>query len=307
MYYIGIDVGGTNLKAGLVDEAGTILRVSRRPLAFQDAEHFSATLAELAEEVMGSLSLREVHSIGIGIPGAVRGGTVLFTANIPMRNVPLEALVRQHLDLPVYLANDADCAAAAEYLYGSGRGSRDFITVTLGTGVGGGLILNGHLHTGMCCAGEVGLMVIDLDGADCSCGSPGCWENYASATGLIRLARLALQKNPQGLLLGKELDGKTIFSAAEQGDPLALQVVKTYDRYLAVGLTNLVDILQPEIIAIGGGVAQAPAHLLLEPVARYVHENCYGRHVNNYPRVVTATMGNDAGIVGAALIGTLLS
>lgn len=308
MYYIGIDVGGTNLKAGLVNEEGQILSAARIPLAFTTAEAFAETLADLAKQVLreGKVIPAEIISVGIGIPGAVEGGNVLFTANIPLKNIPLEKLFRQHLDIPVVLANDADCAAAAEFLLGSGKGSRDFIMVTLGTGVGGGLILGGKLHTGKSCAGEVGHMVIDMGGASCGCGRRGCWESYASATGLIRMAKQAAQNHPESLLSGLDaLNGQTIFEAADQGDPVALEVTRHYADCLAVGITNLVNIIQPEIVAIGGGVAAAPEHLLLKPVQQLVHDQCYGRHVGHYPEVLRASMGNDAGIVGAALISKL--
>ena len=308
MYYIGIDVGGTNLKAGLVNSQGTILAVCRIPLEFTTAEAFAETLAGLAKQVLqeGKVSPSEIQSVGIGIPGAVEGGNVLYTANIPMKNVPLEALFRKHLDIPVSLANDADCAAAGEFLFGSGKGTRDFTLVTLGTGVGGGLILGGKLHTGSCCGGEVGHMVIDLGGADCGCGRKGCWEAYASATGLIRMAKEAAEMHPDsGLAKLPLLNGQTIFEAADAGDPTALEVTKKYGTYLAAGITNLVNILAPQVVAIGGGVAAAPEHLLLKPVQQYVHDHCYGRHVGHYPKVVRASMGNDAGIVGAALISTL--
>ena len=308
MYYIGIDVGGTNLKAGLVTENGEILAVSRIPLQFTTAEAFAETLADLAKKVLteAKVSPSEIASVGIGIPGAVQGGNILFTANIPMRDIPLEDLFRKSLDIPVSLANDADCAAAAEYLLGSGKGTSDFVLVTLGTGVGGGLILGGRLHTGKCCAGEVGHMVIDLGGEACGCGRHGCWESYASATGLIHMAEKAAEEQPKSLLASLPvLNGQTIFEAAQQGDETALAVTKNYVTYLAAGVTNLVNILQPEVIAIGGGVAAAPEELLLKPVQQYVHDNCYGRHVGHYPQVVRASMGNDAGIVGAALISKL--
>ena len=308
MYYIGIDVGGTNLKAGLVTEDGKILAVSRMPLHFTTAEAFAETLAQLAKQVLeqSRVSPGDIASVGMGIPGAVEGGNVLFTANIPMQNVPLQDLFRKHLDIPVTLANDADCAAAAEFLFGCGKGTRDFVLVTLGTGVGGGLILNGKLHTGRSCAGEVGHMVIQVDGEACGCGRRGCWETYASATGLIRMAKQAAKDHPQSRLAQLEsINGQTVFEAADQGDPAALEVTARYCTYLSAGVTNLVNILQPEVLAIGGGVAAAPAHLLMDPLRSYVTENCYGRHVGHYPKILRASMGNDAGIVGAALISRL--
>lgn len=311
--YIGIDVGGTNLKAGLVDENGKIVAVSRMPLDFQGAESFAETLAELAKAVMreGGVSAQEVEYVGVGIPGAVSGGEIVYTANIPMRNVPLETLFRQHLDIPVLLANDADCAAAGEYLCGVGKGTKNFIILTLGTGIGGGMILNGKLYTGMGSAGEVGHMVIQLNGAECNCGRKGCWETYASATGLIHLTKQAMEAHPESLLhkTAQEqggVEGRTAFQAAERGDETALTVCRDYVNYLSAGVTNLVSVLQPEVVAIGGGVAAAPEHLLLEPLRQSVDANCYGRHVGQYSKIVRAVMGNDAGIIGAALIQRIL-
>lgn len=311
--YIGIDVGGTNLKAGLVDEGGKILAVSRMPLDFQGPESFAATLAELAQAVMreGNVTVQDVAYVGAGIPGAVSGGNIVYTANIPMRDVPLEKLFRQHLDLPVLLANDADCAAAGEYLCGVGKGTKNFMILTLGTGIGGGMILNGKLYTGMGSAGEVGHMVIDLNGADCNCGRKGCWETYASATGLIQLTKKAMAAHPESMLhsVAQEqggVEGRTAFQAAEQGDQTALEVCQNYVNYLSAGVTNLVSILQPEVVAIGGGVAAAPEQLLLAPLRESVNANCYGRHVGQYSKIVRAVMGNDAGIIGAALIQRIL-
>ena len=309
--YIGIDVGGTNLKAGLVNENGEIVSVIRRPLNFQGADSFAATLAGLASQVIqqANITAADVKSVGIGIPGAVRGGDILYTANIPMRNVPLEKLFRQHLDLPVFLANDADCAAVGEYLFGAGRGTKDFIVVTLGTGVGGGLILNGKLHTGLGCGGEVGHMTILPDGVTCGCGRRGCWESYASATGLIRLAREAMEQHPESLLHTLEnghVEGKTVFEAAQKGDAAAVSVCRDYVNYLAAGIINLVNILHPEVVAIGGGVAAAPNELLLNPLQQVVNDGCYAHTLGLYTKITRAEMGNDAGIIGAALLQRIL-
>ena len=302
--YIGIDVGGTNLRAGLTDEAGNLLVSRQVPLVFRDAESFVRTLASLArtaaEEVGADLS--QVSSVGIGIPGAVREGTVLYTPNIPMRDVPLAALFRKYLDLPVYLENDANCAALGEWLRGSGRGCDAFAVVTLGTGIGGGFILNRRLLSGVS-AGEVGHMVVERSGALCTCGRRGCWEAYASAPGLVRMAREALERSPESALHGKVLDGETIFAAAREGDKTALSVCRTFVEYLALGITNLINILQPEVLALGGGLAAAPEELLLEPLREIVEETCYSRHLGILPRILRAELGNDAGVVGAALLG----
>ena len=307
---IGIDVGGTNLKAGLVDQSGTILAVERTPLDFRGPESFADTLASLAKAVMasGGAAAQDVEYVGIGIPGAVAGGDILYTANIPMKNVPLEKLFRQHLDLPVLLGNDADCAAVGEWSCGVGRGTKHFIVITLGTGVGGGMILNGKLYSGCGAGGEVGHIVVQKDGVPCNCGRRGCWEAYASATGLIRETTEAMKAHPESLLhqvaaQNGAVDGRTSFQAAEQGDETALAVCRSYAEYLASGLTDLVNILHPEAVALGGGVAAAPEYLLLDPVREIVARECYARHVGQVPHIVRAELGNDAGIIGAAMLG----
>lgn len=306
--YVGIDVGGTNLKAGLVNEQGEILAVERVPLDFRSPEWFAETLADLAASVMkkGGAQLADVEYVGVGIPGAVKGGEVIYTCNIPMKNVPLSDLFRQKLDLPLLLGNDADCAAIGEWLCGVGKGVENFVVITLGTGLGGGLILDGKLHVGGGMAGEVGHMVIEKDGAPCSCGRRGCWEAYCSATGLIRLTREAMEQHPESLLhtLAAEsgVEGRTAFQAAEAGDETARAVCRKYVEYLAAGLTNLVNILQPEIVAVGGGVSAASDELLFRPLREIVEAECYARHAGKAPRILRAEMGNDAGIIGAALL-----
>ena len=309
MYYIGIDVGGTNLKAGLVREDGQILAVERTPLAFENPEQFARTLAQLGESVLrqAGVPASEVVSAGIGIPGAVAGGDILYTCNIPLRDVPLSRLFRQYLDVPVLLENDANCAAVGEWLCGAGPGTQQFIVVTLGTGVGGGLILNGKLYSGSGMVGEVGHMVIQHGGAPCNCGRRGCWEAYASATGLIRMTREAMEAHPESLLHTVAaqngcVEGRTAFDAAVQGDETALGLCRDYVSYLAAGVTNLINILQPEAVAIGGGVAAAPDRLLLTPLREIVERECYPRHTGQLPRIVRAELGNDAGIIGAALL-----
>ena len=309
MYYIGIDVGGTNLKAGLVREDGQILAVERTPLAFENPEQFARTLAQLGQSVLhqAGIPASDVVSAGIGIPGAVAGGDILYTCNIPLRDVPLSRLFRQHLDVPVLLENDANCAAVGEWLCGAGRGTQQFIVVTLGTGVGGGLILNGKLYSGSGMVGEVGHMVIQHGGAPCNCGRRGCWEAYASATGLIRMTREAMEAHPESLLHTVAaqsgcVEGRTAFDAAVQGDETALALCRDYVSYLAAGVTNLINMLQPEAVAIGGGVAAAPDGLLLTPLREIVERECYPRHTGQIPRIVRAELGNDAGIIGAALL-----
>ena len=307
---IGIDVGGTNLKAGLVTEDGEIVTVCRTPVQhFGDGRDFARTLAELAlrAAAQGSVRPGSIECVGVGIPGAVRGGEVLYTCNLPLRDVPLVDWFRETLDVPVALGNDADCAAVGESLCGAGRGVENFLLLTLGTGIGAGLILNGRLHTGCGMAGEVGHMVTHLGGQRCTCGRYGCWEQYASATGLIRRTKEEMENFPRSLLhaVAKEngaVDGRTAFQAAEQGDQPALRVCREYVAELSCGVVNLINILHPERVAIGGGVAAAPENLLLQPLRELVRQECYPRHGGVVPGIVRAQLGNDAGIVGAALL-----
>ena len=300
--YIGIDVGGTNLKAGLVDEAGNIVKVERVPLDFQGPERFAEILAELSKRVIQE----KVRWVGVGLPGAVDGGDVLFTTNIPMENVPLERLFRKHLDLPLLLGNDADCAAVGEFFGGAGKGTRDFAVVTLGTGVGAGIIVDGKLRGGLA-SSEAGHMVIIQDGEPCNCGRRGCWERYASATGLIQQTKRAMEAHPESLLheIAAEngVEGRTAFQAAEAGDETALEVCRNYVNYLAGGLTSLINILRPEAVAIGGGVAAAPERLLLEPLREIVARESFSSHGGRGTRIPRAELGNDAGIIGAAFLG----
>lgn len=303
--YIGIDVGGTNLKAGLVDETGRIVKVERIPLDFQGPEHFAQTLAELSKTVMAE----KVRWVGVGLPGAVDEGDVLFTTNIPMENVPLEKLFRRHLDLPLLLGNDADCAAVGEFFGGAGRGTRDFAVVTLGTGVGAGIIVDGKLRGGLA-SSEAGHMVICRDGEPCNCGRKGCWERYASATGLIQQTKRAMAAHPESALhqfaAERGVEGRTAFQAAEAGDETALAVCRAYVEYLASGLTNLINTLRPEAVAIGGGVAAAPERLLLQPLREIVAKESFSRHGGRITKIFPAELGNDAGIIGAAMLGRVM-
>ena len=310
MLYIGLDVGGTNLKAGLVDETGNILAVERRPLDFRGPEQFAADVAQLAAAAAhkGGVAPEALEYVGMGLPGAVSGGDILFTTNIPMENVPIEELFRRHLDLPLLLGNDADCAAVGEFFCGAGQGTRDFAVVTLGTGIGCGLLLGGKLHGGPA-SSEAGHLVICHGGELCNCGRRGCWERYASATALIQQTKAAMAAHPESLLHaiaaenGGVVEGRTAFQAAQAGDETALAVCGQYVEYLADGTISLINILRPEAVAIGGGVAAAPEHLLLEPLREIVARESFSSHGGITTRVLRAELGNDAGIIGAALLG----
>ena len=213
-------------------------------------------------------------------------------------------------DLPVLLGNDADCAAVGEYFQGAGRGLRDFVVLTLGTGLGAGIILDGRLRGGES-SSEAGHMVLHAGGEPCPCGRRGCWEQYASATALIRRTEAAMAAHPESALcrLAEEaggVDGRTPFLAAEAGDETALAVCRAYVEELAEGTASLINILRPEAVAFGGGVAGAPEHLLLEPLRRRVGALCFSRHGGRATRILRAELGNDAGVIGAALLGRVI-
>lgn len=315
MYYIGIDVGGTNLKAGLVDESYRIAATKKMPLHFTSMEQMGETLADMALGLIeeNGVSRDQVASVGMGFPGPVddRKGVVIKTVNIPIRSMPVAEMFHRHwASVPVHLGNDADCAALGEYYHYEDKDIESLILVTLGTGIGTGIILNGKIHSGINgCAGEGGHIVIVHGGDQCTCGRRGCWERYASATALIRQTRAAMEAHPDSLmweLSGGSLEGaggRTAFEAKRRGDSAAQGVVDQYLRYLADGLANFVNIFQPEVIALGGGVSHERDEDLLVPLQSMVLDQCFGREADRHPRIVKAKLGNDAGIIGAALLG----
>lgn len=314
--YIGIDVGGTNLKAGIVSQDGALLATKKMPLgAWESAEAFAKTLVRLARDLLAEHGMDEadVQAMGIGIPGLVDSakGIISYTPNIPMREVPIAALMQQEWDIPIYLGNDANCAALGEYYAGAGRGVQSLIVVTLGTGIGSGIVINGAIHEGFNGAGgEAGHMAIVLGGELCNCGRRGCWERYASATALVRLTKRVMDENPQSMmwkLCGEgekfHVSGKTAFHAARMGDAAAKAACGEYLDYLAAGVANLINILQPEMVAIGGGVSNEEDASLLLPLRERVAGVDMARNgAKERTKIVKAQLGNDAGIIGAALL-----
>ena len=315
MYYIGIDIGGTNLKAGLVDESYQITATKKQPLQFLSMEQMGETLADMAIALVeeNNVPRDQVASVGMGFPGPVddRRGVVIKTVNIPIRSMPVaEMFHRKWADVPVHLGNDADCAALGEFYHYEDKNIESLILVTLGTGIGTGIILNGRIHTGINgCAGEGGHIVLVHNGEQCTCGRRGCWERYASANALIRQTMASMDQHKDSIMWGmlggdlSRVDGRTAFEAMHQGDAAARSVIDQYLRYLADGLSNFVNIFQPEVIALGGGVSQARDEDLLLPLQSMVLEACFGREADRHTRLVKAKLGNDAGIIGAALLG----
>ena len=314
MYYIGIDIGGTNLKAGLVDESYQITATKKQPLQFLSMEQMGETLADMAIALVeeNNVPRDQVASVGMGFPGPVddRRGVVIKTVNIPIRFMPVAEMFHRHWDVPVRLGNDADCAALGEFYHYEDKNIESLILVTLGTGIGTGIIFNGRIHAGVNgCAGEGGHMVIVHGGDQCTCGRRGCWERYASANALIRQTMASMDQHKDSIMWGmlggdlSRVDGRTAFEAMHQGDAAARAVIDQYLRYLADGLSNFVNIFQPEVIALGGGVSQARDEDLLLPLQSMVLEACFGREADRHTRLVKAKLGNDAGIIGAALLG----
>ena len=307
MYRIGIDLGGTNIAAGVVDEGQHIVaEVSLPTGAERPAEAVVADICRAAEKAMEKAGITAAHcaSVGIGSPGTCdsANGVVVRAYNLGWFNVPVCSMVTAQLGLPCHLSNDANCAALAETVAGGAVGCRNMILITLGTGVGGGIIIGGKIYDGMRGAGaELGHTLLVLDGEPCTCGRRGCWEAYSSATALIRQARQAAAEHPESLLAGaEEITGKTVFDAADRGDETANAVVDRFCDYLGAGVTNIVNALAPEVILIGGGSRQGER--LLAPVRRYVEKNCFGGKDGAIPIIAAARLGNDAGIIGAAAL-----
>ena len=311
MRYLGIDLGGTNIKAALVDQDGRILAEAHRPTGLpRPAEAVCGDIAAAAEELLSTAGSAEVAAVGVGCPGTVDGatGTVLYSNNLGWHDFPLRAWLEQRLHLPVSIVNDANAAALGEAAAGCAKGADSAVILTLGTGVGGGVVLRQHLLTGYTgAASEPGHMVVVADGAPCSCGRCGCLEAYASATALIRATREAMDLHPDSLLhqLARAeggVSGRTAFDAAEQGDPAGAQVVAQYVHYLAIGIADLINVFFPEVIGLSGGVANQ-GEPLLEALRREVEPAVFGhRYARKKTRLVCCTLGYRAGVIGAAML-----
>lgn len=308
-YYIGIDLGGTNIVAAVVDEFGVIYgRATRKTNANRSYGEIFQDMAECAEEATkrSGINFEIIQSVGIGCPGVINkeNGNIEFANNLNFYNVPIVEHMESLLKKKVYIENDADAAAWGEYLAGCGQGSKSMVMITLGTGVGSGIIVNGHLITGAYGNGaEIGHMVIRFDGEKCSCGRRGCFEAYASATALIRQTKKAMKENPNSEMWKisnnlSEVNGKTAFAAK---DKTAKDVVRNYLGYLSEGVVNIVSVFQPEIICIGGGISNTGEKILV-PVRRAIKKYSFARFGKKETEVQIAQLGNDAGIIGAALL-----
>ena len=313
-YYIGIDLGGTNIAAGLVGEDGTLFtRLSVQTRSGRSAGEIVQDMAELAKKAAqeGNVSWEEIEAVGLGVPGTANKetGIVEYANNLGFYDEPLVSMMEKALPgKKIRFDNDANAAAWGEYTAGSGKGVNSMLAVTLGTGVGGGIILDGKLYEGInYAAGEFGHFTIDRNGISCNCGRKGCFEAYASATALISQTKEAMLDNPQSILWelcgGKieHVEGKTLFDGVRREDAAALFVFDRYIEYLAAGLLDLINIFQPELICIGGGISKA-GDLLLDPLKRIIDQGDYARTSKRRTRITAAVLDNDAGLIGAALL-----
>lgn len=312
-YTVGIDLGGTNIKVGLVNEKGEIIiKKSIKTYAEREAGAIVADMANLALNVIAEagLQLQDVSAVGIGSPGIPDNlaGTLIYACNLPFRQMPMRAAMREIIDLPVFIENDANVAALAESVAGGSRGTRHSVAITLGTGVGGGVVINRRIYSGFNQAGcEIGHMVVKAGGEACNCGRRGCFEAYSSATALIRDTERAARENPDSIMNqmiadnGGKASGRTAFEGKRRGDAAATQVVDNYIDMLAEGLANVINGYMPEVIVIGGGVCNE-GETLLRPVAEKSLAKAYLYEGVRAPTIRLAEMGNDAGIVGAAMM-----
>ncbi len=312
MYSIGIDLGGTNIVSAVVNEKYEIVAKAKTPTnSPRSAEEIFDDIARVSIEAVekAGLTIEDIESVGMGTPGTVNGeGIIEFANNLGFKNVPAKEMLFERLGVEnIFVENDANCAALGEAYAGVGNGSNNFVAVTLGTGVGSGIIVDGKIVNGVNFAGgECGHMVIMVDGEQCSCGRKGCWEAYASATALIRQTKKAMEEYPNSLMHkiaaeeGK-VSGRTAFDAMRKGDIAGIKVVEKYIKYVACGLINLVNALQPEIICIGGGICNE-GETLMKPLRRYVQSERYSIYSKIQTKIVKAELGNDAGVIGAAIL-----
>lgn len=312
-YYVGIDLGGTNIVAGVVDEEYNIIaKASTKTNCPRPEKEIADDMARVALQAVknAELTIDDIEWIGVGTPGIANSATgiIEYSNNLGFKNTPMVKYIQETIDKPVFIENDANAAAYGEYVAGAAKGAKNAVCITLGTGVGGGIIVDGKIYSGSNFAGaEIGHTVIEVDGAQCSCGRKGCFEAYSSATGLIRMTKEAIEMFPDCTMAemaaekGK-VTARTSFDAMRAGDKAAKDVVDKYIKYLAAGITNTINIFQPDVLCIGGGVCNEGDPLLL-PVKALVKEEVYTRNSEKNAEIVIAKLGNDAGIIGAAFLG----
>ena len=316
MNYLGIDIGGSNIAAAVVDDDCNVIgRAKAKVRRGITAAEFCDDIAEVARtaaEAAGT-EWENVVCCGVGCPGVIdsEAGVLEYAGNLSYTNLPLGSEIGSRLGMVTYVDNDANCAALGEVCAGAAKDARSALVVTVGTGIGGGIVIDGRIFSGVNgIAGEVGHMVLFPGGESCPCGRKGCWEMYASANALKRQTRAAMTANPDSLLWKyspalENVSGKTAFQAMRAGDAAAARVVETYINYLAEGLVNCINFLQPEVVCIGGGVCNEGDGLMV-PLREQVDRLRLGANSPRRPRIVTARLSGEAGLIGAAMLGRSL-
>lgn len=310
--HLGIDIGGTNIACGIVDDSCEIIARSKvrtnAPRPYREILEDIIRAAELACGEAG-IAPAQLASIGIGCPGTCNqsSGEVEYSNNLGFKNVPLRTDIEKRFGVSTYLGNDADAAAYGEYCAGAAKGAENAVVITLGTGVGSGIIIGGRIYSGFNYAGgEIGHTVIEVDGRQCTCGRRGCFEAYSSATGLVRTTKEYSEKYPDSIMTAMikqdgRISARTAYQAMKQGDAAGKEVTDLYVKYLAVGIANVINIFQPDILCIGGGVCNEGDTLLL-PLRKAVAEQVYTKNSKKNTEIVICSLGNDAGIIGAAML-----
>ncbi|MBQ7185007.1 MAG: ROK family protein [Clostridia bacterium] len=313
MIYAGVDLGGTNIAVGIVNEHGDILaRTSTPTRPERDYKEIAQDMLLCIYKTLKECGrdANDLESVGVGIPGIAnpKDGTIIYCTNLGWRDVPLNKELQKYLPKPVFIDNDATVAGYAESISGISKGCDSSVFITLGTGVGAGIVIHGRPWSGFHGVGsELGHITVAMDGVPCTCGNNGCLERYCSATAIIRMARQEVLSYPESQMLSlvngdpEQISARTVFDAAKNGDKAAVRIYQRYVNYLAIGINNVISFLDPEMIVIGGGVSAAGSFLLdgiRECLPRYL---MYKTVAN--PRIELATLGNEAGIIGAALLG----
>ncbi len=313
-YMAGIDLGGTNIAVGIVDEQFHILsKVSRKTGLPRPAGQILADAASAVKDAAQQAGIRmeELSWTGIGSPGIVNSetGLVDYSCNLGFYGQDLRKTLEQLLNMPLFMDNDANAAAYGEFVAGGAKGVDHAVVITLGTGIGGGIIINRKIYAGFNFAGaEIGHTVIKQNGRPCNCGRHGCFETYCSATGLVQTTREAMHKHPESLMWTlcesdlSKVNGRTSFNAMKEGDETARKVVDCFIKDLACGVTNLINTFAPEIFCIGGGISKE-GDILIQPLTKLVNKEVYSRFSERQTKIVAAKLGNDAGIIGAAALG----
>lgn len=313
VFYIGIDLGGTNIKAAAVTPEGEILGEASLPTALpRSAQEVCDDMIRAAQlaAANSSLEMKDAAAVGVGCPGTVddKNGVILYSNNLNWENFQIREYLETRLNKPVAIGNDANVAALGEAMAGCAKDAQSAVIITLGTGVGGGVVLEGELLTGYTgAASEPGHIVVEPNGRLCSCGRRGCLEAYASATALIRTAQEAMEKDATSKLhffaaQAGGVTGKVVFDAAQADDPTAQKVVEQYIHYLGLGIADLINIFFPEVIGLSGGIANQGEKLLV-PLRKEVQNQVFGHaHALKKTRICACTLGYKAGVIGAAML-----